>query len=210
MAWSDYYNGVSGLTYYAKPIPVVEAPWVSDIITAGAEGFNGEFPFSGLADGIDYAIFLQSGGSPASSDLKDGFLYYRVSQADIASLEALVTSLTGEISTLQNLLTTTVVSKLTDTTVKNISLYVEEAYSYVLQTDYDLSAIACKLVVEDDQKNTISEIDFSSKDSNSVTFPTVSLTDDVAQYIYSIRDTTTDKVYQRGKVFVRYSPTRTP
>lgn len=211
MAWSDYFNGTTGLTYYAKPIPVVESPWATDVIPSGAEGFSGEYPFSGLTDGVDYAIFIQAGGSPASSDVRDGSIYYRADvSADIATLEALVTSLTGEVNTLQNLLTTTVVSKLTDTTVKNISLYVEEAYSYVLQTDYDLSAIACKLVVEDDQKNTISEIDFSSKDSNSVTFPTVSLTDDVAQYIYSIRDTTTDKVYQRGKVFVRYSPTRTP
>lgn len=88
MAWSDYFNGTTGLTYYAKPIPVVESPWATDVVASGAEGFSGEYPFSGLADGVDYAIFIQAGGSPASSDTKDGYLYYRASPADIAAIKA--------------------------------------------------------------------------------------------------------------------------
>lgn len=135
MAWSGYFNGTTGLTYYAKPIPVVESPWGDDAIASGAEGFGGEYPFTGLTDGVDYAIFIQAGGSPASSDVRDGSLYYRASNITLPSPSQVLAGVSyGTGGSLTGLLApeTSRGAGLSRRAVRKIELYSDEEHSVVI------------------------------------------------------------------------------
>ena len=90
MSWTTYYDAPTGLTLYAKPKPLVVSPWGDDVVTMTESGSTGEYAISGLADGIDYTVFIQSGGSPASLDVKDGSLFYRVPQSEIDAVKKLL------------------------------------------------------------------------------------------------------------------------
>lgn len=93
MTWSDYYDAPTGQTLYAKPKPLQTATWSSDVVTMTESGSTGEYAISGLTDGVDYTVFVQSGGSPASSDTKDGSIYYRIPLSEITSIQSSVSTI---------------------------------------------------------------------------------------------------------------------
>ena len=59
----------SGLTVYAKPLPIVESPWDGDAISLTETGSTGYYS-ADVSDPVDrYAVFQQSGASPDVSDV---------------------------------------------------------------------------------------------------------------------------------------------
>lgn len=70
MAETIYASLTTGNTYYAKPAPIVAAPWATDVETMTENGtVNGWYASSSIAAPSDvYAIFEQAGGSAADTD----------------------------------------------------------------------------------------------------------------------------------------------
>lgn len=70
MAERIYAALTTGNTYYAKPAPIVDDPWGTDVETMSEDGtVSGWFYTAEIADPDDvYVIFEQAGGSPADTD----------------------------------------------------------------------------------------------------------------------------------------------
>lgn len=64
-----YANLPTGNTYYAKPAPLVAAPWADDVVSVPETSVAGWYASAAIADPADqYVLFLQAGGSPADTD----------------------------------------------------------------------------------------------------------------------------------------------
>lgn len=71
MAYTEYFQFTSGSTIYGKARPY-NATWATGIVAMTENGSTGEFSASTFVDNTQYGIFLQLGGSPASSDTPIG------------------------------------------------------------------------------------------------------------------------------------------
>lgn len=67
---TEYFPWTTGKTLYAKPRPLVVAPWATDAVTGVENGTTGDYSFAVSA--VEHAVFEQAGGTPASTDLKIG------------------------------------------------------------------------------------------------------------------------------------------
>ena len=92
MTHSDYFRRPSGQTLYAKPLPLVVAPWAADTIVATENASTGSYAFAGLADDRDYEIFRQLGVTPASSDTAVGAFS---KPCDTSGIDILLDRVTG-------------------------------------------------------------------------------------------------------------------
>lgn len=65
-----YAKLTAGNTYYAKPVPIVAAPWADDVQTMTENAtVAGWFASSSVAIPANlYCLFLQAGASPADTD----------------------------------------------------------------------------------------------------------------------------------------------
>ncbi len=95
MTHSDYFRRPSGQTLYAKPLPLVVAPWADDALAAVENASTGSYEFSELADDCDHEIFRQLGVAPASSDSAVGVFSMPVDTSGIDLLLERVTGLMG-------------------------------------------------------------------------------------------------------------------
>ena len=91
-SYTDYFDGTTGSTYYAKERPLDTGTWGNGVVSYSENGSTGEF--SATLDGAKkYVVFLQAGGSPASSDTKFANvsfdLYGATYDDDTDSLEAI-------------------------------------------------------------------------------------------------------------------------
>lgn len=64
-------SAYSGLTLYAKSLPLNTATWATGIVPLTEDGSTGQFSAT-LDDATKYAIYQQAGGSPADSDVTVG------------------------------------------------------------------------------------------------------------------------------------------
>ena len=87
MAETIYASLTTGNTYYAKPAPIVAAPWATDVETMTENAtVNGWYASSSIAAPADvYSIFEQAGGSPADSDTLIGGIQMNLSSAGASS-----------------------------------------------------------------------------------------------------------------------------
>ena len=76
MSFSGYLRYTTGQTLYAKPLPLNNAPWSTDVFSGTENGTLGSYSFASLTEGTDYEAFKQAGGSPASTDLAIGSVSY--------------------------------------------------------------------------------------------------------------------------------------
>ncbi len=65
-------NLTSGQTYYAKPDQPLNTTWATGVVALTEVGTTGQFGATTLVDGTSYAIYQQSGGSPAAGDTYAG------------------------------------------------------------------------------------------------------------------------------------------
>jgi len=71
MAYTEYFQFTSGLTLYGKARPY-NPTWATGVVSMNENGSTGEYSSSSFVDGTQYGIFIQAGGSPASSDTPVG------------------------------------------------------------------------------------------------------------------------------------------
>lgn len=71
MAYTEYFQFTSGLTLYGKARPY-NPTWATGVVSMSENGSTGEYSSSSFVDGTQYGIFIQAGGSPASSDTPVG------------------------------------------------------------------------------------------------------------------------------------------
>ena len=74
MTRTDYIRWPTGATLYAKPLPLTDSAWGDDDIAGVENAALGSYAFAALAETTEYEVFVQAGGSPASSDLAIGVL----------------------------------------------------------------------------------------------------------------------------------------
>ena len=60
--------GEAGLTIYAKPLPLVAAPWADDAVSLTDPDGIGYYSADVAAPAESYAVYEQAGASPASTD----------------------------------------------------------------------------------------------------------------------------------------------
>jgi len=68
MARTDYHYDTSGLTLYAKPVPLTTGTWAADAITGTENGTTGSYAFTLTDDNADYWIYQRLTGSPLATD----------------------------------------------------------------------------------------------------------------------------------------------
>jgi len=71
MAYTEYFQFTSGLTLYGKARPY-NATWATGVVSMSENGSTGEYSSASFVDGTQYGVFIQAGGSPASSDTPIG------------------------------------------------------------------------------------------------------------------------------------------
>lgn len=92
---ADYFRRPSGQTLYAKPLPLVLAPWAADALAGSENGATGSYAFTELADGRSYEVFCQLGATPEPSDVAVGMFPQPVDSPGMRVLLDRVTGLTG-------------------------------------------------------------------------------------------------------------------
>lgn len=84
MAYTEYFQFTSGLTLYGKARPY-NATWSTGVVAMNENGSTGEYSSASFVDGTQYGIFIQAGGSPASSDTPVGSI---TPPTDVDALQA--------------------------------------------------------------------------------------------------------------------------
>lgn len=85
MAYTEQFDFTSGVTLYGKAKPLDTSPWSDGIVTMSENGSTGEYSSASFVDATSYSVFVQAGGSPASSDAKVGTI---TPPTDVAALQA--------------------------------------------------------------------------------------------------------------------------
>lgn len=92
---TDYFRRPSGQTLYAKPLPLVLAPWAADALVGSENGATGSYAFTELADERSYEVFCQLSAAPEPSDVAIGMFPQPVDSPGMSVLLDRVTGLTG-------------------------------------------------------------------------------------------------------------------
>lgn len=67
MSYTAYHQDTTGQTIYAKALPLDTGTWATGVVSGTENGTTGSYAFT-LVDNTSYVIFIQAGGSPASTD----------------------------------------------------------------------------------------------------------------------------------------------
>lgn len=100
MAYTEYFQFTSGLILYGKARPY-NATWATGVVSMAENGSTGEYSSASFVDGTQYGIFIQAGGSPASSDTPIGTIYPSMAGTGLtaeqaANLDKLVNAVIGK------------------------------------------------------------------------------------------------------------------
>ena len=74
MARTDYVPYTSGVTLYAKPLPLTTGTWEADVILGVETTTTGDYTFTLTDDDADYRVFERLTGTPLITDTKVGTL----------------------------------------------------------------------------------------------------------------------------------------
>jgi len=85
MAYTEQFDFTTGLTLYGKAKPLDTSPWSDGVIALTENGTTGEYSASTFLDGIAYSVYIQAGGSPASTDTRVGTI---TPPTDVDALQA--------------------------------------------------------------------------------------------------------------------------
>ena len=94
MAYTEYFQFTSGLTLYGKARPY-NATWATGVVSMAENGSTGEYSSASFVDGTQYGIFIQAGGSPASSDTPIGTIYPSMAGTGLTAEQAAKLALIG-------------------------------------------------------------------------------------------------------------------
>lgn len=94
MAYTEYFDFTSGLTLYGKAKPL-NATWATGVVTMSENGSTGEYSSSSFVDDTSYSVFVQAGGSPASSDVKIGTITPEIVATGLTTEQAAKIALIG-------------------------------------------------------------------------------------------------------------------
>lgn len=73
MTTSYFFADDATKTHYIKSLPLTEAPWATGLTSASRNGTTDQFSVT-TTDTVEYAVYEQQGGSPASTDIKIGYI----------------------------------------------------------------------------------------------------------------------------------------
>lgn len=94
MAYTEYFQFTSGLTLYGKARPY-NATWATGVVSMNENASTGEYSSASFVDDTQYGIFIQAGGSPASSDTPIGTIYPPVAGTGLTTEQAAKLALIG-------------------------------------------------------------------------------------------------------------------
>ena len=129
----------TGLTIYAKPVPLQTGTWGSDDISLPEDTVDGYYHADVATPADSYIIFQQAGGSPANTDTPVASVNYR-QRANVDQIEGSGTIDTLSLTSLLEIAASFMSGETVVSTIaggKRIIMYKQDGSTEKLRIDFD-------------------------------------------------------------------------